>query len=115
MDVKIHGMSFDHAGKMREQASDTDLDLLPLLIRPRRVVGRGQHMDGLAVPDDAAEDPAERQEDLPCRVPGTWLACMASSSSATAAIEIRQQPRSVQMSVFCLRMAHPVTYLTMLE
>ena len=35
-------------------------------------------MDSLAIPDDAAEYPAECQKDLLCGVPGSRLACMAS-------------------------------------
>jgi len=46
------------------EISGTYLDLLALLIRPCRVVGRRQHMYILAVPYDAAEHPAEGQEHL---------------------------------------------------
>ena len=62
-------------GMLQPLVAEADLHFLPFLIRPRRVVGCGEHVQGLAVPDDAAEDPAERQEDLLRRVPGTRLAC----------------------------------------
>lgn len=66
---------------------EANLHFLPFLIRPRRVVGCGQHVEGLAIPDDAAEDPAERQEDLLCRVPGPRLACRTSFLSVGGTVD----------------------------
>ena len=61
-----------------ERICGTNLDLQAILLRPRRAVGRGEHLHSLAIPDDAAEDAAEGQEHLLRRVPGTRLACMVS-------------------------------------
>ena len=65
-----------------------DLDLQALLLRPRRAVGRREHLHSLAVPDDAAEDAAEGQEHLLRRVLGTRLTCMCRSVLASGNFEL---------------------------